>query len=43
MQMVVPDYWKGRGRYSKQAISCKVKDESSFQSPDEKVEEQSEN
>jgi hypothetical protein len=42
MQMVVPDYWKGRGRYSKQVISRKVKDESSFQPPDEKAENQDE-
>jgi hypothetical protein len=26
MQMVEPDYWKGRGRYSKQALSRKSKD-----------------
>jgi hypothetical protein len=24
VQMVEPDYWKGRGRYSKQALSRKV-------------------
>ncbi len=27
MQMLEPDYWKGRGRYSKQAISRKIVDE----------------
>ena len=27
MQMLVPDFWKGRGRYSKQATSRKAKEE----------------
>ncbi len=27
MQMLEPDFWKGRGRYSKQATCRKVKDE----------------
>jgi hypothetical protein len=31
MQMLEPDYWKGRGRYSKQALSRKIKDEVPFQ------------
>ena len=31
MKMIEPDYWKGRGRYSKQAISRAIKDESPFQ------------
>jgi hypothetical protein len=26
MQMLEPDFWKGRGRYSKQAISRKIVD-----------------
>ncbi len=30
MQMVEPDYWKGKGRYSKQALSLKVKDENHY-------------
>jgi hypothetical protein len=33
MQMVAPDYWKGKGRYSKQAISRKVEDDSPFSPP----------
>ena len=28
MQMLEPDFWKGRGRYSKQALSRKIVDES---------------
>ncbi len=31
MKMLEPDYWKGRGRYSKQALSRKIKDEVPFQ------------
>lgn len=31
MQMLEPDYWRGRGRYSKQALSRKIKDEVPFQ------------
>ena len=27
MQMIEPDYWKGRGRYSKKALSRKIVDE----------------
>jgi hypothetical protein len=38
MQMVEPDYWKGRGRYSKQAVSRKVKDDTAPYVP-ETVEE----
>lgn len=30
MQMLVPDFWKGRGRFSKQAICRKVKDAASY-------------
>ncbi|MFW6113631.1 MAG: hypothetical protein ACOC78_01755 [Actinomycetota bacterium] len=35
MQMVVPDYWKGRGRYSKRACSRKIKDDMPY-GPQEK-------
>ena len=31
MKMIEPDYWKGRGRYSKQALSRAVDDESPLQ------------
>ena len=31
MKIIEPDYWKGKGRYSKQAISRKIKDEVPFQ------------
>lgn len=36
MQMLEPDFWRGRGRYSKQATSRKVKDDSPYlsQSPE---------
>ncbi len=34
MQMLEPDFWKGRGRYSKQAISRKVVDEGLIQLPE---------
>ncbi len=27
MQMLEPDFWKGRGRYSKQALSRRIVDE----------------
>lgn len=27
MQMIEPDFWKGRGRYSKQALSRKIVDQ----------------
>lgn len=30
MQMLEPDFWRGKGRYSKQAISRKVKDDSPY-------------
>lgn len=26
MQMIEPDYWRGRGRYSKKALSRKIVD-----------------
>ena len=34
MQMLEPDFWKGRGRYSKQAMSRKVVDTLPARSPD---------
>jgi hypothetical protein len=34
MKMLEPDYWKGKGRYSKQALSRKIKDEIPFQPRD---------
>jgi hypothetical protein len=33
MQMLEPDFWKGRGRYSKTALSRKIIDESPIQIP----------
>lgn len=30
MHMLVPDFWKGRGRYSKQATMRKVKEETPY-------------
>ena len=30
MKMLEPDYWRGRGRYSKQALSRKIVDESTL-------------
>lgn len=41
MQMVEPDYWKGRGRYSKQALTRKVEDESPFHPSDSAPETES--
>ena len=38
MQMIVPDFWKGRGRYSKSAIARKIKDETPFQPVDKQAE-----
>jgi len=35
LQMLVPDFWKGRGRFSKQATCRKVKDETPY-TPKEK-------
>lgn len=40
MQMVEPDYWKGKGRYSKQALSRKVKDENLGYIPENSEENQ---
>ncbi len=34
MQMVEPDFWKGRGRYSKQALSRKLKEETPITAPE---------
>jgi hypothetical protein len=34
MQMLEPDYWRGRGRYSKQALSRKIVDESPIHLPE---------
>jgi hypothetical protein len=34
MQMVEPDFWKGRGRYSKQALSRRIVDEKPIHLPD---------
>lgn len=34
MQMLEPDFWQGKGRYSKQALSRKVKDEAPFVPPE---------
>ena len=34
MQMLEPDFWKGRGRYSKQALSRKIVDERPMYLPD---------
>lgn len=34
MQMLEPDFWKGRGRYSKQALSRKIIEESPVRLPD---------
>lgn len=34
MQMIEPDFWKGRGRYSKQAMSRKTIDQSPILIPD---------
>jgi hypothetical protein len=34
MQMLEPDFWKGRGRYSKQALSRKIVDERPIHIPD---------
>lgn len=39
MQMLEPDFWRGRGRYSKSAISRKVKDDSPYRPrPEESTE-----
>jgi len=38
MQMLEPDYWRGRGRYSKQALSRKIVDESPIHLPDSSAE-----
>lgn len=42
MQMMVPDYWKGRGRYSKQACSRKVVDNRPLHPAGEDAENQGE-
>ncbi|MEW6555197.1 MAG: hypothetical protein AB1384_13040 [Actinomycetota bacterium] len=34
MQMLEPDFWKGRGRYSKQALSRRIVDEKPIHLPD---------
>ena len=34
MKMLEPDFWKGRGRYSKQALSRKLVDEGPIRLPD---------
>lgn len=34
MKMLEPDYWRGRGRYSKQALSRKIIDESPLHLPE---------
>ncbi|MDI6874385.1 hypothetical protein [Candidatus Solincola sp.] len=39
MQMLVPDFWKGRGRFSKQATCRKVKDETPYHPPEGAVEQ----
>lgn len=39
MKMVVPDYWQGKGRYSKQALSRKIKDETPFAPLEPRVED----
>ena len=31
MEMLVPDFWKGRGRYSQSAIRKRVVDESPYE------------
>lgn len=36
--MIVPDFWRGRGRYSKSAIARKVKDETPFQPAEKQAE-----
>ncbi|MDI6831016.1 MAG: hypothetical protein QME88_06735 [Actinomycetota bacterium] len=33
-RMLVPDFWNGRGRYSKQAISRKPKNDTAFSLPE---------
>jgi hypothetical protein len=33
MQMLEPDFWKGRGRYSKQALSRRILDEKPIHLP----------
>jgi len=38
MQMVEPDYWKGRGRYSKQAVSRKIEEDIPFNPPESAAE-----
>ncbi|NPV59084.1 MAG: hypothetical protein HPY75_05410 [Actinobacteria bacterium] len=32
-RMLVPDFWKGKGRYSKQAICRKTKDDLPYRPP----------
>ena len=34
-----PDFWRGKGRYSKQALSRKVKDDTPFVPPERRSED----
>ena len=34
MQMIEPDYWMGRGRYSKRALSRKTRDKGTYRPPE---------
>jgi hypothetical protein len=38
MQMLEPDFWKGRGRYSKQALSRRIVDEKPIHLPEKHLE-----
>jgi hypothetical protein len=40
--MIEPDFWRGRGRYSKSACARKVKDQSPFQPAEMQAEAASE-
>ncbi len=37
MQMIEPDYWKGRGRYSKKSLSRKIVEESPLVLPESRA------
>jgi len=37
MRMIEPDFWKGRGRYSKSACTRRIKDEMPLRPPGEEA------